>query len=203
VDDDALVLERVLRIELVAALPEGHPLTAGKEVPMRPLAGERLILFSRRFHPNSYDYIVGCCKEAGFSPNVVQRNEPQLYTGATTCRMVASGAGIGIVVPPLALGSRPASSSGPCANPPRRWTWSPPGVATTRPRTCELFSRSSESSLRSKSGRAIRACSRTATPPSKPEAEDLGGPRRKPELPQRSFHICHAIDKWPATEDYA
>jgi DNA-binding transcriptional LysR family regulator len=106
VDDDALALERVLRIELVAALPEGHPLTAGKEVPMRALVGERLILFSRRFHPNSYDYIVDCCKEAGFSPNVVQRNEPQLYSGPTTYRMVASGAGIGIVVPPLALGSR-------------------------------------------------------------------------------------------------
>ena len=74
---------------------------------MRALADERLILFSRRFHPNSYDYIVDCCKEAGFSPNVVQRNEPQLYSGPTTYRMVASGAGIGIVVPPLALGSRP------------------------------------------------------------------------------------------------
>jgi DNA-binding transcriptional LysR family regulator len=96
-----------LRIELVATLPEDHPLTAGKEVPMRALASERLILFSRRFHPNSYDYIVDCCKEAGFSPNVVQRNEPQLYSGATTYRMVASGTGIGIVVPPLALGSRP------------------------------------------------------------------------------------------------
>ena len=107
VDDDALALERVLSIELVAALPEGHPLTAQREVPMRALAGERLILFSRRFHPNSYDYIVGCCKEAGFSPNVVQRNEPQLYSGSTTYRMVASGAGIGIVVPPLALGTLP------------------------------------------------------------------------------------------------
>jgi DNA-binding transcriptional LysR family regulator len=108
VDDNALALEHVLRIELIAALPEGHPLTAEKEVPMRALAGERLILFSRRFHPNSYDHIVECCKRAGFSPNVVQRNEPQLYSGATTYRMVASGAGIGIGVPPLALGARPA-----------------------------------------------------------------------------------------------
>ncbi len=107
VDDNALALEHVLSIELVAAIPEKHPLAAEREVPMRALAGERLILFSRRFHPNSYDYIVDCCKEAGFSPNVVQRNEPQLYSGATTYRMVASGAGIGIVAVPLSSGSRP------------------------------------------------------------------------------------------------
>lgn len=108
VEDDALALERVLGIELVAALPEDHPLTAGKEVPMAALAGERLILFSRKFHPNSYDYIVACCKEAGFVPDVVERNEPQLYSGATTYRMVASGNGIAIVAAPLALVSRPS-----------------------------------------------------------------------------------------------
>jgi DNA-binding transcriptional LysR family regulator len=51
---------------------------------------------------------VECCREAGFNPNVVQRNEPQLYSGATTYRMVASGAGIGIVAVPLASAARPA-----------------------------------------------------------------------------------------------
>jgi DNA-binding transcriptional LysR family regulator len=107
IDEDALALERVLGIELVAALPEGHPLAAKKEVPMQALAGERLILFSRRFHPGCYDYIVGCCREAGFDPDVVQRNEPQLYSGATTYRMVASGAGVGIVAVPLVSASRP------------------------------------------------------------------------------------------------
>lgn len=107
VDDDALMLERVLGIELVAALPEGHPLAAREEVPMRELAGERLIMFPRRFHPNSYDYIMECCREAGFNPDVVQRNEPQLYSGATTYRMVSSGAGIGIVAVPVVSTSRP------------------------------------------------------------------------------------------------
>ncbi len=107
IDDDALALERVLGIELVAALPEGHPLAAKREVPMQALAGERLILFSRRFHPGCYDYIVDCCREAGFDPSMVQRNEPQLYSGATTYRMVASGAGISIVAVPLVSASRP------------------------------------------------------------------------------------------------
>lgn len=107
VDDDDLMLERVLEIELVVALPEDHPLAARNEVSMRELADERIILFSRRFHPGCYDYIVGCCEEAGFSPNVLQRNEPQLYSGATTYRMVASGDGVSIVASPLVSMSRP------------------------------------------------------------------------------------------------
>jgi len=107
VDDDALAHEHVLSIEIVAAIPEDHPLAAEREVPMQALAGERLILFSRRFHPMHYDHIVECCKEAGFSPDIVQKYEPQVYSGPTTYRMVASGAGIGIVVPPLVTTSRP------------------------------------------------------------------------------------------------
>ncbi len=108
VDDEALEFERVLNIELVAAIPQDHPLALQPEVSMRALAGERIILFSRRFHPGCYDYIVGCCREAGFSPNVAQRNEPQLYSGAATYRMVASGAGVGIVARPLVSDSRSA-----------------------------------------------------------------------------------------------
>ena len=107
VDDDTLAHEHVLRIEIVAAIPEDHPLAAEGEVPLRALANERLILFSRRFHPMHYDHIVECCREAGFNPDIVQKNEPQVYSGPTTYRMVASGAGIGIVVPPLVITSRP------------------------------------------------------------------------------------------------
>lgn len=100
VEEEALELEHVLRIELIAALPEDHPLAERREIPLRELEEEPMILFSRRFHPGCYDYVVGCCKTAGFRPNIVQRNEPQLYSGSTTYRMVASRAGIGIVVPP-------------------------------------------------------------------------------------------------------
>lgn len=108
VEDEALEVEHVLHIELVVAMPQDHPLAAQPEVPMRDLADERIILFSRHFHPGCYDYIVGCCREAGFSPEVAQRNEPQLYSGAATYRMVASGAGVSIVARPMVSASRPA-----------------------------------------------------------------------------------------------
>ena len=105
-EDEFLEIEHVLDIELVAALPEGHPLAGRDEISLRELSDERLILFSRSFHPRSYDYVVGCCREAGFQPKVVQRREPQLYSGATTYRMVSSGIGVGIVARPMVSGYR-------------------------------------------------------------------------------------------------
>jgi len=105
-EDEVLEMEHVLDIELVAALPEGHPLVGRDEVSMRDLSDERLILFSRSFHPRCYDYVVGCCRGAGFEPKVVQRKEPQLYSGATTYRMVSSGIGVGIVAKPVVSGYR-------------------------------------------------------------------------------------------------
>ena len=106
VDNEALATEHVLDIELVAALPENHSLADRSVLALRELAGERIILFSRRFHPYCYDYVVQCCNEAGFEPDVVQRKEPQLYSGATTYRMVAAGVGVAIVARPLVKTSR-------------------------------------------------------------------------------------------------
>ncbi len=99
-DVDGLALATVARIPLCAALPQGHPLAAGAQTPLGALAGEALILYARHFHPWSYDYIVSCCRAAGFSPRFVQANEPQLYSGDTTYRMVASGMGIALVARP-------------------------------------------------------------------------------------------------------
>ena len=103
-EDEFLQTERVLNIELVAALPKDHPLAGREEIALSELADERLILFSRSFHPRCYDYVVGCCRGAGFEPKVVQRKEPQLYSGATTYRMVAAGIGVGIVARPVVSG---------------------------------------------------------------------------------------------------
>ena len=105
-EDEFLQTERVLNIELVAALPKDHPLAGREEIALSELADERLILFSRSFHPRCYDYVVGCCRGAGFEPKVVQRKEPQLYSGATTYRMVAAGIGVGIVARPVVSGYR-------------------------------------------------------------------------------------------------
>ena len=103
-EDESIELEHILDIELVAALPNGHPLAGRDVISMGELSDDRLILFSRGFHPRCYDYVVGCCREAGFEPKVVQSKEPQLYSGATTYRMVDSGIGVGIVARPVVSG---------------------------------------------------------------------------------------------------
>jgi DNA-binding transcriptional LysR family regulator len=105
-EDESIELEHILDIELVAALPRGHPLAGRDAISMGELSDDRLILFSRGFHPRCYDYVVGCCREAGVGPKVVQRKEPQLYSGATTYRMVDSGIEVGIVARPVVSGYR-------------------------------------------------------------------------------------------------
>lgn len=100
VDEGVLEREHVLTIGLMAALPANHPLAAWQQVPMWELRDETLILFSSRLDPDSYDYVTSCCKEAGFNPYTIQREDAQLYSGATTYRQVAAGTGIAIVAPP-------------------------------------------------------------------------------------------------------
>lgn len=100
VGEGVLERERLLTIELVAALPANHPLATRQQVPMWELRDETLILFSSRLDPESYDYVTSCCKEAGFNPHIIQRMDAQLYSSATTYRQVATGAGIAIVASP-------------------------------------------------------------------------------------------------------
>lgn len=100
IEGRTLEWEHIFTIGLVAALPEEHPLGAWSEIPMRKLRHETLILFSSRLDPVSYDYMISCCREAGFNPEIVQRVDSQLYSRATTYRQVADGTGIAIVAPP-------------------------------------------------------------------------------------------------------
>ncbi len=100
VGEAALEKEHVMTVGLVAALPANHPLAARRQVPMRELRDQTLILFSSRLDPDSYDYVMSCCNEAGFNPRVIQRTDTQIYSRATTYRQVAAGTGIAIVAAP-------------------------------------------------------------------------------------------------------
>lgn len=93
VGDGSLACEIVLREPLVAALPEGHRLCAGSEVPLRSLAGEPFVLFPRESAPAFHDRIVGVCRRAGFEPEVAQE-AIQMHTIAS---MVAVGMGVALV----------------------------------------------------------------------------------------------------------
>ncbi len=85
--------ELVVREPYVLALPAGHRLDGAERVGLDELKGEPLVFFPRGLHPELYDAMFACFKEAGFSPNVVQ----EVKTKKTTLSLVAAGIGLAIV----------------------------------------------------------------------------------------------------------
>jgi DNA-binding transcriptional LysR family regulator len=94
-----LVFRELTREEMLIALPADHRLlsrTASGEnapVPLRALAGERLILVRRHAAPGMYSNVVDACYKAGFEPLVVAEVE-QMLIGIN---LVAAGVGISLV----------------------------------------------------------------------------------------------------------
>jgi DNA-binding transcriptional LysR family regulator len=94
-----LVFRELTRENMLVALPAGHPLvdrTASGEnapVPLRALAGERLILVRRHAAPGMYANVIDACYKAGFEPLVIAEVEQMLIS----VNLVAAGVGISLV----------------------------------------------------------------------------------------------------------
>jgi DNA-binding transcriptional LysR family regulator len=92
IDDPALMVERVRREALVLALPAAHPLAAKKRIALGSIASQPFVFFARERAPSFFDLLIGLCREAGFTPRVVQE-APQ----TDVLSLVAAGFGISIV----------------------------------------------------------------------------------------------------------
>jgi DNA-binding transcriptional LysR family regulator len=94
----------VLRDEpLCAVIPENHPFARVKSIGWRQLAGEPLIVLSRREGVSLHDAVLAACRLARFVPNLA--HTPSVIS--TVLSYVESEAGIGIVpdsIHPLAQG---------------------------------------------------------------------------------------------------
>jgi DNA-binding transcriptional LysR family regulator len=94
-----LVFRELTRENMLVALPTGHQLvhrTASGEnapVPLRALAGERMILVRRRAAAGMYSNVVDACHKAGFEPLVIAEVEQMLIS----VNLVAAGVGISLV----------------------------------------------------------------------------------------------------------
>jgi DNA-binding transcriptional LysR family regulator len=94
-----LVFSELSRENMLVALPADHHLvrrTASGEnaaVPLRALAGERLILVRRHAAPGMYANVVEACHKAGFEPLVIAEVEQMLIS----INLVAAGVGISLV----------------------------------------------------------------------------------------------------------
>ena len=98
-----LVVQELLKEELVVALPDAHPLAADSaraepRLRLRQLAADDFILYRRPSGPGLYDTIIAACRRAGFTPKITQ--EAPVVT--STLNLVAAGLGVSVV--PASLG---------------------------------------------------------------------------------------------------
>ena len=70
-----LKLQTVLRIPILAALPEFHPLARVGPISLKQLANEPFILFPHRRGSGFYEHAVGICLKAGFMPKLLEGAE--------------------------------------------------------------------------------------------------------------------------------
>ncbi|MFC6301469.1 LysR family transcriptional regulator [Pseudomonas sp. CCM 7893] len=91
----ALQDEPILVEPMLLALPTDHPLAMDPTtpLPLANLATEAFVLYRRRVGLGLYDAILVACREAGFSPQVVQE-APRM---TATLSLVAAGLGVSIV----------------------------------------------------------------------------------------------------------
>ena len=81
---------------LIAVLPKGHR-KAGGPVDLRALAAEQFVLIARETSPALFDKIIGCCSNAGFSPQIAAT------AGVWSSAVLLVQAGTGIAILPSNL----------------------------------------------------------------------------------------------------
>jgi DNA-binding transcriptional LysR family regulator len=98
VESHGLALQQILMEELVAVLPEGHPLAGREEIRMAELAREEFI--SYREGARLRELLIGAAGEAGFTPRIfLESNESRRIR-----RLVGRGLGVAILPRSHAIG---------------------------------------------------------------------------------------------------
>jgi DNA-binding transcriptional LysR family regulator len=92
-DPERISLDALFEEEMLVALPYGHSLGKSTSVSLASLSNQPFILFPRRIGPGMHDQIIMACREAGFTPRVVQE-APQVHSAIN---LVAAGIGVSIV----------------------------------------------------------------------------------------------------------
>lgn len=80
----------VVKEKLLMAVPIDHPLSCREVVDLNEFANDPFIILRRQAVPSAYDFMVGLCQQAGFSPDI--KYEAEQLTEVLT--YVAAGYGI-------------------------------------------------------------------------------------------------------------
>jgi DNA-binding transcriptional LysR family regulator len=90
---DGLETHCIWHDELVAALPENHPLVTRSELDRQDLTNEPIIWFTTSLNLALHEYLLKSCQRLGYTPRIVH----EINTASELFDLVASGAGIGFV----------------------------------------------------------------------------------------------------------
>lgn len=91
--NEALEIVTVMREPLRIAVNKSHPLAARPTLAVRDLADEPFVLFPEELAPGLYAQVIGLCRQAGFSPKVIEESR-ELYTSVS---LVEAGIGVSIL----------------------------------------------------------------------------------------------------------
>ena len=86
-----LASENIRNEKLVLALPVDHRLAIRERVSLSAVASEPFVFFPRARGPGFFDFLMGFCRDSGFTPHIVQE-APQIDVLA----LVAAGFGLSI-----------------------------------------------------------------------------------------------------------
>ncbi len=91
--DPELTIVTVMEEPLRIAINRSHPLARKPGLRVRDLAEEPFVTFPRELAPGLHAQVIGICRDAGFTPRVVQESR-ELYTSVS---LVEAGVGVSIL----------------------------------------------------------------------------------------------------------
>ena len=92
-DNEGLAIEPLVDEDCVIALPTRHALANCRSTPLKSLAEDNFVLFSRAFSPALHDSVITACERVGFKPKVDQE-VPQIVN---VIPAIAAGFGVSII----------------------------------------------------------------------------------------------------------
>ena len=101
IQPDGMRSETVANDAIVLALPARHALAGASALPLRAVADDPFVFPSRVHEPGLFDRLVGLCRAAGFSPQIVQQAERL----SSILGLVAGGLGVAFVPQSVQRGS--------------------------------------------------------------------------------------------------
>jgi len=91
--EEGLSLDLVYREPFAIVVSKSHPLARQKDLSVKQLSDMPFIAYGRRWAPTFFDHWTGLCRDAGFSPTIVQETAEM----ETALMLVAAGMGVAIL----------------------------------------------------------------------------------------------------------